>query len=89
MNQPGAVFVTPPNLLQNRTRVQTELPAFLDARQYDQQTFTLLQDFSCNIAPLPVAGNAAAIIVETALPQFGILPGILALLNNQAIHTDW
>jgi len=34
-------------------------------------------------------GNSAVLIVETALPQFEILPGIRALLNNQGIHTEW
>lgn len=89
MNQQDAVFVTPPNLLENRVKVQTELPDFLDVRQYDQDTFIALQDFSCNINALPLAGNPAVVILETALPQFEILPGIVALLNNQALHTDW
>jgi len=87
MNEPDAVFVTPHNVFQNRISRPTELPAFLEARLYDQETFNRLQDFSYNIDPLPPLGNPAVIIVQTALAQFRILlPSIVALLNNQALQ---
>lgn len=63
MNQDVSVFRTPPDLLTNRVRVETELPDFFDARVYDEAVFVALQDFSCNIDVLPLAGNPAVLIV--------------------------